>query len=155
MATSRAKSLAAWPTTHQFLGDIETLALSAHNKEQHRFSYVEGQIHCIMCIFPPMKGDVDHKEGDGFPRAIVEAIESSRINGHRCKAAVGEGRLCFFCCTKCHSHTRSVPTGFAKKCSGVRSKAGAWALQCTRQGRDLLDGSACEIHYEAWAKVNQ
>ena len=88
------------------------------------------------------------RECDGFPKAIVEAIKHSKSNGHRLKAAGGEGRLCSFWCTKCGSHARTVLRGLAKKCRGVRTTAGAWALQLKRPGRDPQEGSALEFHYE-------
>jgi hypothetical protein len=37
----------------------------------------------------------------------------------------------------------------------VPTKAGAWALQLTRQGRDPLDGNAFEFHYEIGAVDGQ
>ena len=108
---------------------------------QHRFSYIDGQIRCTVCNFLPRKGKPSHKECEGFPKAIVNAIRDSRSKGHRLKAAGGEGRLCTFWRTNCGSHARIVPWGLTRKCNGVPTKAGAWALQLTRQGRDPLDGS--------------
>jgi hypothetical protein len=108
-----------------------------------------------LCNFLPRKGDVNHRECDGFPRAIVVAIKHSQANGHRLKAAGGEDRLCSFWCTKCGSHARTVPRGLAKRCKGVPTKAGTCALQLTRQGRDPLDGSAFEFHYEIGAANGQ
>ena len=88
------------------------------------------------------------QKAGGFPKAIVNAIRKSGSKGHRLKAAGGEGRLCTFWCTNCGSHARTVPRGLAGKCNGVPSKAGAWALQLTRQGRDPLDGSVFELQYD-------
>lgn len=160
VAGELGKRLAEWPTTHQLFGELEKTRLPIDNKvkaqkKQHCFSHVEGQIRCTLCNFLPRKGDVNHRECDGFPKAIVEAIKRSQANGHRLKAAGGEGRLCSFWCTKCGSHARTVPRGLAKRCSGVPTKAGAWALQLTRQGRDPLDGNAFEFHYEIGAVDGQ
>ena len=111
-------------------------------------TYVDGQIRCTVCNLLPRKGEACHKECEGLPRAIFEAIRDSRMKGHRIKAAGGEGRLCTFWCTKCGSHARTVPRGLAKKCNGVPTKAGTWALQLTRQERDPLDGSVFELQYD-------
>ena len=145
--------MAEWPATHQLFGELGKVLPPVGNKaqaqkKQHCFSYVEGQIRCTVCNFLPGKGEASHKECEGFPKAIVNAIRESRSKGHRLKAAGGEGRLCTFWCTNCGSHARTVPRGLAKKCIGVPSKAGACALQLTRQGRDPLDGSAFELQYD-------
>ena len=153
VAGELGKRLAEWPTTHQLFGELGKVQPPVGNKakakkKQHCFSYVDGQIRCTACNFLPRKGEASHKECEGFPRAIVEAIRDSRTKGHRIKAAGGEGRLCTFWCTKCGSHARTVPRGLAKRCNGVPTKAGTWALQLTRQGRDPLDGSVFELQYD-------
>ena len=147
------KRLAEWPSTHQLFGELGKVQPPGGNKakarkKQHCFSYVDGQIRCTVCNFPPRKGEASHKECEGFPKTIVKAIRESRIKGHRLKATGGEGRLCTFWCTRCGSHARTVPRGLARKCNGVPSKAGAWALQLTRQGRDPLDGSVFDLQYD-------
>ena len=97
-----------------------------------------------------------HKECEGFPKAIVEAIRHGKAKeGHRIKAAGGEGRLCTFWCTKCGSHARTIPRGLAKKCNGVPTKAGDRALQLTRQGRDPMDGSVFELQYDVGGTNSQ
>ena len=123
-----------WPSGRLLINSLESLRKRVQ-KKQHCFSYVEGQIRCSLCNFFRRKGDVNHRECDGLPKANVEAIRGSQTKGCSFKAAGGEGRLCSFWCTRCGSHARTVPRGLVQKCSGVPTKAGAWALQLTRQGR--------------------
>ena len=43
---------------------------------------------------------------------------------------------------------KDSPRGLAMKCNAVPTKAGARALQLTRQGQDPLDGSVFELQYD-------
>ena len=75
-----------WFITHQLFGELEKarpLGVSEVKvqKKQHCCSYIEGQIRCALSNFLPRKGDVIHRECDGFPKAIVEAIRGSQANG--------------------------------------------------------------------------
>lgn len=120
VAGESGKRLAEWPTTHQLFGELGKELPPVGNrakakKKQHCFSYVDGQIRCTVCNFLPRKGEASHKECEGFPKAIVNAIRESRSKGHRLKAVGGEGRLCTFWCTNCGSHARTCPKGAGQR----------------------------------------
>ena len=82
------KRLAEWPNTHQLFGELGKAPSPLGNKaktekKQHCFSYVEGQIRCTVCNFLPRKEVDSHKECEGFPKAIVEAIRHGQMREPR------------------------------------------------------------------------
>ena len=153
VATELGRQLAAWPTTHLLFGELErqqrevTLRTKPTPK-MHVLRNIGGVVRCALCNFLPRKSEAGHRQCDGFPKGIVNAIRLSGKNGHTIRAAGAEDRLGTYWCTKCGSHAKTVPRGLARPCKGVPTAAGTWALKLVRQGRDPLDGSLFEFFYE-------
>ena len=93
-----------------------------------------------MCNFPPRKGDIDLKKSAEPSSKPSKAAKEKDTGSGLLEAKADSARFG----APSEVSMRIVPRGFAERRSGVPTKAVAWALQFTRQGKDPIEGSAFE-----------